>query len=549
MRKNKLLAVMSVAVISSTFLSCDRKLSEKSVPVPPTAETLSGEKISVPMGGYEIKSDTVPDEYAERICKAFGKNVSEDSLNNICFEENIVGVGLASVVYFGKYAEKLTSEEWEQFCTIAESYAENEDALIEIPNPRAEYVSHIPDSAYFDAMIENVVTDYCMAEECSRSEAFEFLYSGGVTVKTPYNSELQTVLDKVYADNSNFTDDPKNHFPQSACTILDYNGGVVAAIGGNNNNSSYNRSYRIPHDPGSAIKPVSVYAPALIGKMINFSSLIPDEPLIFEEAGSSYEWPKNYDGIYSGNITVTQALRKSRNAAAAQIVDRLTPLRCFDFLKEKFGITTLNDADSSHAAMSLGALENGVYLHELAAAYAVFGNGGSYTKPYFYTEVIDGDGNTVLKNDTESYQTMESDEAWIMNRLLYCNVNSPDGIAGEAAMENIEVIGKTGTSANDLNLDSGRMFIGAVPDYVTAVWIGYDDESSIEESSCVSPTQLWKNIVGQFSLENNKFTPDDTVAECEFCTVSGGLSSERCKQTETGYYTSDNMPDMCHECY
>ncbi|MGN1481058.1 penicillin-binding transpeptidase domain-containing protein [Porcipelethomonas sp.] len=440
-----------------------------------------------------------------------------------------------------------TDDEWEQFCTIAENHEKYADNPRDLPNVRANLVSHIPDSDYFDAMIENVITDYCIAKECSRQEAVEFIYSGGITIKTPYNSDIQAVLDRVYADDLNFTYDSEHNFPQSACAVLDYSGGVAAIIGGNNDNHSYNRSYRVPHKLGSSIKPLSAYAPALERKMINFSSLIPDEPLIFEDVDSSYEWPKNYDGIYDGNITITKALRKSKNAAAAQLVDRLTPMYCCDFLQDNFGFTTITNNDASYAAMALGALENGVYLHELAAAYAVFGNGGYYFEPHFYTEVLDSSGNTVLKNDVEMHQAMESDDAWIMNRLLYYNVNTADGIANAAAMENIEVIGKTGTAANDLNLDSGRIFVGAVPDYVTAVWMGFDDESSMEDIQYIPPTELWKNIVGQFPLEHDKFTPDDSVIEYEFCTSSGGLATDRCYESEIGYYTSDNMPTECHE--
>lgn len=547
MKKIKVLSVMTVLMLSAALLSCSKKTSENVTLIPPTAETSDGEKISVPMGGYDVRIDTIPAEYANRICGAFEKDVSEENINSICFEENIVGVGLAAVVYFSKYAENFTAEEWEQLCVIAENHKQNADKLIDLPNLRANLVSHIPDSDYFDAMIESVVTDYCISKSCSRQEAVDIIYSGGITIKTPYNKDIQAVLDSVYADNSSFTDDLDHNFPQSACTVLDYNGGVAAIIGGNNGNHAYNRSYRVPHKLGSAIKPLSVYTPALAKKIINFSSLIPDEPLKFEDAGGSYDWPKNYDGVYDGNITVTQALRKSKNAAAAQIADRLNPIYCRDFMQENFGFTTLTDNDASYAAMALGSLENGAYLHELAAAYAVFGNGGKYFEPHFYTEVIDSNGNTILKNDIETHQAIEPDCAWIMNRLLYYNVNAEDGIANEAALENTEVIGKTGTAANELSLDSGRIFVGAVPDYITAVWIGYDDESSMEESQYSPPTRLWKNIVGQFPIEHNKFTSDGSVIEARFCTSSGDMFTNRCYKSEIGYYTSDNMPGECHE--
>lgn len=542
------LATVFALLVSVSFLSCGKKTDEQKALIPPTAETSDGERIAVPMGGYSVSLESVPAEYAGRICKAYGKDASEENLNNICFEENIVGVGLASVVYFGKYAEKLNDEEWEQFCTIAENLNKNGSELKDVPNLRENYVSHIPDSDYFDAMIESVITDYCKEKGCSRQEAVNVIYSGGVTIKTPYNSSIQTIVDEVYSDNSNFTPDSEKRFPQSACAVLDYSGGVAAITGGNNGNHAYNRSYRIPHQLGSSVKPLSVYAPALDEKLINFSSLIPDEPLMFEDADGKYEWPKNYDGIYDGEITVTYALRTSRNAAAAQLANMLTPSYCHDFMQKKFGFTTLTDDDATYAAMALGSLENGAYLHELAAAYAVFGNGGTYYEPHFYTEVTDSGGNVILRKNTETHQALDSDTAWIMNRLLYYNVNTADGIANAAALDNTEVIGKTGTAANDLNLDSGRIFVGAVPDYVTAVWIGFDDESSMEDVQYTPPTEVWKKMAEQLPLEHDKFTPDDKVTEQEYCISSGGLAVKGLCESETGYYTSDNMPDKCEKC-
>ncbi|MGN1480416.1 hypothetical protein, partial [Porcipelethomonas sp.] len=110
MKKNKVLSIAALFILSISCMSCSNKTSEKNLLIPPTAETSEGEKISVPMGGYDVRLDTIPDEYADRICIAFGKKVSEENLNSICFEENIVGVGLASVVYFGKYAENLNDD-------------------------------------------------------------------------------------------------------------------------------------------------------------------------------------------------------------------------------------------------------------------------------------------------------------------------------------------------------------------------------------------------------------------------------------------------------
>lgn len=542
-----------------TLLSCNNK-PENTITryeiIPPEIITADGENLSLSIGGFEISPDEINKKYGKKICGIAGVDFSQQGLSSIQFGENIFGTGLASVVYFGKNADKLNDDEWKLLCSIAENpenfstalNSENTESINSLLSTHAFQASRIPDSAYYDAMINEVVNDYCQENNCSRNEAFRFIYSEGVTIHTPYSADIQVVVDSVYSDNQNFTSGTSYSFPQSACVILDYNGGVVAIAGGNNNNTVYNRSYRIPHKIGSSIKPIAVYAPAIDSGIINFSSLVPDEPLLLQNEYETIEWPQNYDNIYEGEVTVTAALRKSKNTVAVQLEERLGSQYCLSYLRDNLHFTTLTDNDASPSAMAMGALINGAYLHELAASYIMFGNGGTYCEPYFYSEVLDSDGNVILKNSHESHKAMEKDSAWIMNRLLKYNVSAPDGIASMASLDNItEVIGKTGTVTNSQNEDSGRIFAGATPDYVAAVWVGFDDEeSSIENLEYTPPTLIWKNIMKKIPVKNSAFIPDDTVIECVYCTKSGDIASNRCPEVETGFYTEDNMPHNCN---
>ncbi len=552
----KILSVGIITLIFASTTACENKSTPPKNITAPVIETSDNKKITLPCtGAYSISLNNVNNEYAKKLCSIADKELSENSLNSIWFGENIYGLGLASVVYFGKYAEKLTDEEWECLCDIVKApdkytgifSSEASSGNNELLDSHASMASRIPDSTYFDAMIENIVNDYSRQKNCSRAEAFEFIYSDGVTIKTPYSTEIQNIVNTVYSNPDNFTSNGDASFPQSAFVILDYNGGAAAIAGGNNGNTAYNRASKTLHKIGSTIKPIAVYTPALQNHIINFSSLVPDEPLRLGNGENTVLWPDNYNDLYEGDITVTYALRQSKNTCAVQLAERIGAPVCFDFLNKNLGFTTLTDNDISDSAMAMGYLDRGVTLTELAAAYEIYGNGGFYYAPHFYTEVIDHNGNTVLKCDPQAQNVIDSQTAWIMNRLLYYNVSMPNGIAGAAQLENgVETIGKTGTVDNSAGEDTDKLFVGATPEYTAAVWVGFDsDGSTIGNLSYTAPAEIWKNIMEQIPCEKKSFDADAEVITAEYCTSSGCLAGENCFDTEIGYYTRDNIPGIC----
>lgn len=543
-------------MISALTSSCKNKTeSIRYDVVAPIVNTSDGKSFSINCRDfYYVEINDENKKYADIICKSVGKETNEDGFNSAGFGENIFGVGLASVVYFGKYAKSLSENEWEMLCNIAKSPEKYSDALNNSQtnsssslNIHAPMASRIPDSAYFDAMIEEIVSDLAEQNNYSRSEAFELIYSGGVTINTPYSAEVQKTVDEVYSDNKSFAPGTDSSFPQSACVVMDYSGGVAAASGGNNGNTAYNRAYRILHPIGSSIKPLSVYAPAVENGLITFSSSVPDVPLTESKNELSSPWPSNYNGIYDGEVTVTYALRQSKNTVPVWLAEKLGTDFCLKFLKENLKFTTLTEEDNNSSSLAMGYLNQGVSLPELTAAYGIFGNKGLYYSPRFYDEVLDGKGNVIISKKSETNQAISSQTAWIMNRLLKYNISGKNAIAASAQLENgIEVIGKTGTMNNSSGDDTEKIFVGATPEYVAAVWLGFDvDGKSISDFSYVPPTEIWKNIMSRIPFEKTEFDADEKIVCAEYCTVSGGLAGSRCPEKEIGYYVEGTVPSKC----
>lgn len=547
MRKIKLLAVLLPAVLLS---GCAGSGKEKvHIYASPEIRAADGQVFALPLGGvYPLDESRISRAGAEAVCAAAQTEYSMDALNSLRFGENVFGAGLASVVYFGKYAANLTETEWQTLAKIAASPAQYAPALTGSPvtgiSPQAQYASRIPANAYFDAMTEQIVTDLTAAKGIPREEAFALLYTEGVTVETPFQPAVQDAVDAVYSDNSSFAEGT-NAFPQSACAVTDLSGNVAALAAGNHGNTAYNRAFRTLHSIGSSVKPLSVYTPALAQHRISFSSIVKDEPL--RNAGQPDAYPQNFNGIYDGDITVTYALRQSKNTVPAALCEELGGDACLQYLRDTLHFSTLTAQDNEATAMVYGKFIRGVSMTELAAAYQIYGNGGVYHTPRLYTRVTGRDGKVVLEKADETVQAAAPADAWIMNRLLYYNVAKDDGIAAAARLDDgSEVCGKTGTVGNGIDSDTDRLFVGLTPEYCAAVWVGYDAQNAaIDRMEYRVPGEIWKRIMERLPRTKTAFTAEDSVIEAEYCTKSGMLAGAHCPGKELGYYRADELPGQC----
>lgn len=408
---------------------------------------------------------------------------------------------------------------------------------------------------YVDAAIDQVINDYADLKGITYTSAKNEIYNGGYKIYINENMELQKILEEKYQDPYTVLsyydkNAAEKDLIQSAFIVMDYTGTVQAVVGGLGDkpgDGAFNRATQATRSPGSTMKPISTYSLAVEKNYITYSTFIPDARINIGTKESPQLWPENYGSVI-GDGTLRPAwygVQHSLNTLAVRVGRMNTPKVMYNHLTQMLGFTTLVDQDIALSPMCLGALTNGAKLVEVAGAYQIFGNGGVYYRPMFYSKVEDSKGNVILEQDYYGTQAISSDSAWVTNRMIYKVVNGDSGTGRYAQLENVEVIGKTGTS----NAGTDLLFMGLTPDYVGGLWIGYDDSREIGGADgWKAVASVWKEVMQdiQDTSQILKFTPDPTVVEKQYCTMTGLLATNKCSSTNVGYYRTSNMPDYCN---
>ncbi len=410
-----------------------------------------------------------------------------------------------------------------------------------------------------DQVIEDVITDLQEEYNYTRAYATNMVYSGGYRIYSTMDPDIQQSLEDSYANPDTFPALNNSEYPETAAIVIAPDGSVKGMIGGNEKTSNrlFNRATQSQRHPGSTMKPISAYLNAFERDLITWSTTFVDEPLTLTENGETFEWPVNYTNNYTHEpMTVQYAVQQSINTVPAQIVNILTPQVCYDTLKNKFQISTLQEADAtSLSAMALGGMTTGMTLEELVGCYQIFVTGGMYVKPYTYTHVTDMEGNVILEKDTTQVRVISEETATVLNRLLQTVVSR--GTGAQANIQNqtgIVTAGKTGSSTGvkyvngvQVDIDNPDLwFIGFTPYYIGGVWMGYDIQEEIYYSTYPTPI-LWKNLMLPIheGLEAKDFTYSENVKAMQYCTESGDLATENCPSTATGWYKETYIPSSC----
>ncbi len=405
---------------------------------------------------------------------------------------------------------------------------------------------------FVDMVIYDVITDFQELYGIEQDEASDRLYNGGYKVYTTVDLDMQKAVEAKYKDYTTFSDTVLADPPESAFICMDYTGNikaVVGAIGEKAGSNIWNNATRSKRSPGSCIKPITSYGYGLEYDFFTWSTVFTNKPLdteiIDEETGLPRKWPYNYNSKswdYGGYFTF-QALQRSLNTVPAQLIEQETPQEVFEFLQNRFQITTLTAADADIAPLSVGALTEGLTLKELVAAYQAFGNGGKYYRPTSYTQVVDGNGKVVLQHKYMPIQAISSDTAYIMNKLMQTVIEGPNGTGRAAKLVNTPLVGKTGTSQDWHDLS----FVGCTPDYVSGIWYGYLTPKQIPTGTYYSSPQVWKNVFGEIAEaeEGKSFPVNNEVQELYYCAETGKLAGAKCPTGSIGYYKKTFVPEMC----
>ncbi|MCL1831557.1 MAG: transglycosylase domain-containing protein [Oscillospiraceae bacterium] len=415
---------------------------------------------------------------------------------------------------------------------------------------------------YIDAALKCITDEFAEAYGLSQSDAGDKLRSGGYRIYLSVDMEMQEKIEEVFRDELIIRKNrvgysagtPERDTMQAAFVLMDYEGNIVALAGGVGDkpgNSVFNRAVQAKRHVGSAVKPFAVYAPAIDLGVITYSTLLLDRSGLVpdpDRPGSMKSWPPNFGGSVSGQRQFTfRAMAVSSNTTAVRTLHMMGVKTSYDFVTTRLNMELNPSLHMDYSPLGNGAIE--VRLHEVAGAYQIFGTGGVYYKPAFYSKIVDRQDNIILEKDVQGTQVIGSDSAYVVNRLMYDVVNRQGGTAyGQAAINGIDVVGKTGTA----NSMSDMTFAGLTPNYVGVVRLGYDDSRAMDDYNqdrWRRPGAVWKEVMENViptdkPLSFKALADASGVLETNFCQETGLRKGPGCPGS-MGYYNPNHLPPVC----
>ncbi len=387
---------------------------------------------------------------------------------------------------------------------------------------------------FVERVLEEVAVDLSEELDIDKEAAYTRIYNSGYRIYTTLDPKIQQIAESVYEDRSNLdVTSRKGQAIQSGITIVDPTTGyVVAQVGaiGEKTGNRVTDFATMRRQPGSSIKPLTVYSPAIDAGAVTPGTAFDDYPV---RLLNNNPWPKNSPNKFRGFTMVQDGLRLSINTIAVQVLEKLGAENSFAFATDNLNLNLVAD-DMNTAALGLGGLTYGLSTEEMAAAYATFANNGVYNEPRTYIRVTkaesNGDETVVLENEGESHVAMKDTTAYLMNQMLQTVVSSGTGTA--ARFGGMSIAGKTGTTSDNYD----RYFVGYTPYYVAAVWTGYQFNEKVVYSGNPAIT-MWKKVMQQIheELPNKSFDkPSSGLETVTICRDSGLKCSDACHADSRG---------------
>ena len=444
--------------------------------------------------------------------------ILEFYINNIYYANGYYGIQAASRGYFSKDADELTLSETAFLCAIpnspslydpltnGENTLKRRDLILENMYKDGK----ISQEEYEEALAEDIVLTnsspsftrtwaHTYIYECAARALMEAtgedydtcrekLYNGGYRVYTSIDMDMQELLQSTIdrqLEAYNTMNSNGTYALQSAAVCIDNETGLVAAIVGGRSqedvSTDYNRAYLSFRQPGSAIKPLIVYTPALERGYTASSTVIDSK----EEDG-----PENSGGSYAGAISLRTAVEQSKNTVAHKLLRELTPEVGLSYLLD-MNFSSI-EAEDYNLSAALGGFTTGVSTVEMTAAYATLANEGVYRLPTCIVKITDMDGNVIVEPDRDEHQVYEASAAREMTNILEGVLTR--GTARGHGLSDMPAAGKTGTT-ND-NIDG--WFVGYSAYYTTGVWVGFDSPRGVSALSGASyPVDIWHDFMEQ----------------------------------------------------
>ncbi len=318
--------------------------------------------------------------------------------------------------------------------------------------------------------------------------------------------------------------------PQVSFVLMDQKTGQVKAISGGRGQKTasltLNRATNTPRQPGSTFKTITAFAPAIDTCGSTLGTVYYDS--MYTVGKKTFKnW---YSQGYTGYSSIRDGIIYSMNIVAVRcMMETVSPQLGVEYAKN-FGITTLTDTDIN-AATALGGITTGVTNLELTAAYASIANGGVYTKPVFFTKILDHDGKILISNEPETHRVLKDSTAFLLtdamadsmaaNRKFGSSINST---STRANIPNMSNAGKSGTTTNNNDI----WFVGYTPYYTAGVWAGCDENQKLtaKNGGTSFHKDIWRKIMTRVhqGMEDTGFTVPDSIETAQICRKSGKLA-------------------------
>ncbi len=466
------------------------------------------------------------EEYQQALAQEIVLKVGVDE------EDRLVTCDNEACGYRGMVKTYITTDKETFYCPICDT-----ETAMQKNNSQSVYT-------YFgDTVLEDVAK--ALAEQAgfqwnrnTREMMMQQIQRSGYHIYTTIDMRVQEQIDAIYKDLDNIPDTRGGQQLQSAMVIIDNRTGDIVGMAGGVGDSKEHDGWNYATDAirqsGSAIKPISVYAPAFESGDITPATVITDLPLTY----SNGAYPLNDNRIYSYARTIYRGVVRSVNAVAAHTLDKAGTKYAYDFVTEKFRLSTLIEeytdstgythSDIGIGPLAMGAQTYGVTVRDMSAAFAVFANDGVYRNARTFTKVYDSEGNLILDNTQESEEILSEKTVDYMNYCLVAATNEGTGTEANLYYSyGITTAGKTGTSGDSKD----RWYCGFTGHYTAAVWCGFDEPETIYCYNVNNPAAyLFRKVMGPIhrGKPNIALYNRSRMQSVEMCLSSGLKATDAC---------------------
>jgi penicillin-binding protein len=361
------------------------------------------------------------------------------------------------------------------------------------------------------------------------------LLRGGYKVTTTIDKKIYNLMHGIAENPDNFAPDhPVKGVEQIAAVMIDHKTGAILGMieGRDFHIEQMNFATQMVKQPGSAMKPIGAYLPAIDKGLIQPGSILDDSPVILKNGGSGYHIPKNSNNRYSGLVTARQALNNSYNIPALKIfLNKVGIKESWKFVRS-LGITTLVKEDDEAQTGVIGGLKYGTSVEELTNAYAAIANKGVFNDAYLIESIRDANNQIVYKHELNPKKVVSEQSAYLMTDMLRTVVTNGTATSLTSQFKNyksIPIVGKTGTTQNY----SDVWFEGYTPDITLGVWAGYEKViHTLSSDSHGRAKAIWAKIMNEVTearpelFPTKSFEKPDGIVSMTVSSVSGKLPTE-----------------------